>query len=711
MQTTRRWTSAAAIFATIILAIVQQGYGQSPLSTKEPELIAILQGDAPKADKALACKSLAIYGSNECVGELAKLLSDPQLASWARIPLEAIPGKTADEALRKAAETLEGNLLIGVINSIGVRRDAAAVEWLTAQLKQSDAEVAIAAAIALGQIGNDAAAKTLKATLTAENSQLRGGAAEACILCAERLLAGDQEAAAVQLYDAVREADVPRPRKLEATRGAILARKQNGIPLLVELLRGSDVGQMRLALGAAREFEGSEIDKALAAELDRLEPDKAALIVVAMADRPKTVDLSAVMKAAGKGAKPVRLAALAALGRIGTPASLTLLLDAALESDGEIAQTAQTALADLPGEEIDKDLVARLAKAQGNALRVLIELVGQRRIDAIPSLIKALDQSDKTIRAAALTSLGSTVNQKTLPLLIKQVSDSRRAEDLPVALQALKTAATRMPDREACAAELSKDLGRVPPTTADSLLEIISEVGGAKALQTVAAAAKSNNPQLQDSGSRLLGKWSTTDAAPVLLDLAKTAPSDKYHVRAVKGYISLARRFATMPEPQRLEICQNALDVARYPADKKLVLDVLNLYPTVESLKLAVKAGQIAELKADAVQTALSIASKAKEDTDQIREIISKLDLDKVELEIVKAEYGSGTTQADVTEKVKELAKDVRFVSLPGPFNTVFGGDPAPGAVKQLKVQYRLNGKDAEATFRENGLIILPLPK
>jgi hypothetical protein len=118
----------------VVLGAGQVSFGQITPS-KESDLLAILKGDAPAAEKAMACKKLALYGSSESVGELAKLLSDPQLASWARIALEAIPGTTADEALRTAANSLTGNLQIGVINSIGVRRDSAAVAWLTKQLQ------------------------------------------------------------------------------------------------------------------------------------------------------------------------------------------------------------------------------------------------------------------------------------------------------------------------------------------------------------------------------------------------------------------------------------------------------------------------------------------------------------------------------------------------------------------------------------------------
>ena len=56
--------------------------------TAEPALIAILtNNDAPRADKAMACKRLTVYGSPAAVPELAKLLSDAELASWTRIAL------------------------------------------------------------------------------------------------------------------------------------------------------------------------------------------------------------------------------------------------------------------------------------------------------------------------------------------------------------------------------------------------------------------------------------------------------------------------------------------------------------------------------------------------------------------------------------------------------------------------------------------------
>src|ERR1022692_3732363 len=135
--------------------------GQDSPAEKQRALIHVLESKAPPAEKAVACKQLAIYGTKDAVPALAPLLSDPHLASWARIALEAIPGPAPEAALRSAMGKLQGNLLVGVINSIAVRRDSQAVSGLVKKLKAEDAEVASAAAVALGRIGGDKAAKAL----------------------------------------------------------------------------------------------------------------------------------------------------------------------------------------------------------------------------------------------------------------------------------------------------------------------------------------------------------------------------------------------------------------------------------------------------------------------------------------------------------------------------------------------------------------------
>ncbi|MEO2035329.1 MAG: HEAT repeat domain-containing protein [Planctomycetaceae bacterium] len=575
---------------------------------KENELLAVLRSDAPGAEKAIACKNLAIHGSDAAVPELANLLPDPQLSSWARIALESIPGPAADEALRTAADSLEGRLLIGMINSIGVRRDAHAVDSLAEKLQDANADAASAAAVALGHIGNPAATELLRTTLATAHEDIRSAVAEGCVLCAERLLSEGDAVAAIEIYDEVRRADVPMQRIIEATRGAILARNQDGIPLLLELLQSPEKKMFQLALGTAREFPGNDVDKELAAETARATPDRAALIIQAMADRPDTLVLSAVLSSAQEGPKVVRLSAIDALERVGNDSCLSPLLEIAAGNDADLSRAAKDTIAVLPGNDVDAQIVRILEQAGPNSDTLMLELVGRRRIDAVPHVLKALEHSDQKVRHAALVALGQIVTLTHLPVLVSQVVDSRDAGDVVVAQAALRAASVRMPDRDACVTELANALPRSSSATKTTLLEILSDVGGSKALQTLAIAANSSDPQQQDTGSRLLGKWNNLEAAPVLLNLAKSASANKYKVRGLRGYLGLARKFSR--GKQRADMCQIAIDAAIRREEQTLALEVLALRPDVEGLKVAIKAQELPGLKDAAAEAAQSIAEE-----------------------------------------------------------------------------------------------------
>ena len=94
------------------------------------------------------------------------------------------------------------------------------------------------------------------------------------------------------------------------------------------------------------------------------------------------------------------------------------------------------------------------------------------------------------------------------------------------------------------------------------------------------------------------------------------------------------------------------------------------------------------------------------------RALIATVGLTPMKIEIVEQEYGAGGSQKDVTAILQPLAHDLPLIVLRSDnYNASFGGDPAPNVPKQLKVQYRINDKAAEASFAENSVIMLPLPK
>jgi HEAT repeat protein len=185
-------------------------------------LVRILtDASSPEFQKAKVCQRIGELGAREAVPALASLLSNEHLSTYARYGLEPIADPSADDALRAALTKLRGNLLIGVINSIGKRRDGEASPVLAKMLHGADADVARAAASALGHIGGVSSMQLLQAALAKTEGMTRMAVADAALVCAERLLAGGNRDQALALYASLSAADIPKPARLAAMSGII----------------------------------------------------------------------------------------------------------------------------------------------------------------------------------------------------------------------------------------------------------------------------------------------------------------------------------------------------------------------------------------------------------------------------------------------------------------------------------------------------------
>ena len=433
MHRTRHLTRCATWLSVLAIAAQALYAAKTPVdsATQEQKDIAILKSDAKPADKAVACKRLAVYGSGKAIPVLAPLLQDPQLASWARIALEAIPDPAADDALRSAVGKLQGRLLVGTINSIAVRRDAKAVPLLAQRLDDGDAAVASAAAVALGCIGGKGAVDALTPHLAKAPPGVRPAVAEGCIRAAESLLAASAYAEAMALYDAVRAAPVSKQKKIEATRGAILSRRAKGISLLAEQLASKDKDMFGLGLRTARELAFPDVAEVLLAELERSTPRRKAYLLIAMADRGDKAALPAAMKAAESDDLRLRTDAVRVLGLLADPGAARTLLAAALHDDATLAKEARTALARIIHPAIDKAIVDMLGDAQAAKRLLAVELVGKRQIaDAVPLLMKVAGDTDEKVRVAALKTLGNVADEKQLPAVLDTLLASKSSREL-----------------------------------------------------------------------------------------------------------------------------------------------------------------------------------------------------------------------------------------------------------------------------------------
>jgi HEAT repeat protein len=169
----------------------------------EAEALAVLTSDAGIHEKARACQQLAVVGGPAAVPALAALLNQEHLADYARSGLEVIKDPAAGAALRKALSTLNGRFLAGAVNSLGVRREVAAVRDLQKLALDPKRGVAAEALASLGMIGTADAAKTLEKVLTDGPADLRTPAAHAAFTAAAQLAKDGNGAAGRRLLERV----------------------------------------------------------------------------------------------------------------------------------------------------------------------------------------------------------------------------------------------------------------------------------------------------------------------------------------------------------------------------------------------------------------------------------------------------------------------------------------------------------------------------
>jgi len=216
------WGQDRNLLKAIDDAVVASHGNDAARKGLETKLAAVLKTDASRAAKDYVCRKLSLIASADSVPALAALLTDKELSHMSRYALERMPCAEAVKAMRDALPKASGRVKVGVINSLGVRRDAESVSALVALLGNSDQEVAAAAAAALGAVGNADAAKALGDFQKKAPEPLVPAAADAYLACAEQLLADGKKDEARKIYMALSTSKLKHV-KLAAMRGMLAA--------------------------------------------------------------------------------------------------------------------------------------------------------------------------------------------------------------------------------------------------------------------------------------------------------------------------------------------------------------------------------------------------------------------------------------------------------------------------------------------------------
>ncbi len=600
-----------------------------PTADELETLHNVLISNAGLHAKGLACRRLAVVGNHKSIPILAGLLADEKLAHFARTGLEAIVDPAVDTAFRSALGELKEAQFIGVVNSIGNRRDTNAVEPLIANLEAASENGKAAIMSALGRIASPEAAAHLHKLLDNTRNAPPVYLCDACLQCADAMMKENRSQEAIVFYDAVRISSTSPIIRSAATLSAMQARGATDLQLFEQQLGSHDDNYFAIALQASRHIAGSEVAEMILAELRRATPERQALLIPALADRGFRPALPVIMNILKSKSAAARKASILALELLGDVTVLEPLLAAADSDDQDLANAAMNSLTTLGGEEVDAVIIEKLNATDPSQMQILLRLVGSRRIiSAIPILWMASKSSNAEIRRAALQSLGKTVKDDDLNRLISRVLETP-SEDRGIAVKALTSACRRASDPDGHVARIADQFSSASLELQTQMYDILSSIGGSAALRHTILGATDERDVIQDSATRVLGEWPTADVAPELLKLATILKSSKYRIRAIRGYIRVIRQFG-LPADQRLEMARKAMGVATRNQEKVLVLHALLRFRNVESMNMAIEYLDTPGLEPTAAQVAIYIS-------DQIGDIA---EIRRVMQVIVEADVG-----------------------------------------------------------------------
>ncbi len=580
---------------------------------KTEMLVTILGSNTGLFEKARACQQLGEVGTEDAIPALAQLLSDEHLSAYARSGLEGIGGPKAAQALRTAAGRLQGKLLAGVVNSLGVLRDQQAVELLARQAQEPGSGVANESLSALGKISDPPAMTVLKKVITQGPDSLRPAAAAGCLLAAQQQLKQGNEIEARKLYDAVTRAQVPASFRLGAIRGAILARGSGRVAFLIQQLHSTDPVARQAALITIREIPDEPLALALNKEVRRAKPDLEAQLLAALVDCHNQESFTILQTKASSGPPQTRLTALKVLNRIGNAAEAGFLLNTvSANRSPEETSLALASLERLQEPAVDNLILNALSTASDAEEQVkLIRLLDTRgATNANAELVRFASAPDVRVSVAALEALKPRAGATELPTLIALTKtcqdDSRRT----AAEGALSGACSAVGN--AGSETVLKELNQTTnPAEKNSWVRVLTSLGYAPALPSIERTLTDADEGVVANSIEQLGQWPDPAPMEALFGMAENNQSPQRRQTALASIIHLARAAAEehqRPDEVTVAWLARAGKDSTSVAERRLIISGLGHLSHPQSFQLLAKYLQEPDLKAEAAVAILQIA-------------------------------------------------------------------------------------------------------
>lgn len=587
--------------------IVAAGRDAAALARVEARLAAVLADPATTlAGKQEACRLLWPIGTERSVPALARLLAADETADMARYALERNTTPAAARALRVAAAGATGRRLVGIINTIGERRDAAAVPLLRGLVRSRFPEVHDAAVAALGKIGTPAAVAVLRSRPIA-NPEV----AQAMLQAAERLAAAGDRRGALAVFR-----QLVGPPHAVTTRGAALHRLAGleGPAAVGAALAAARSGDAYLAPVAARiagSLAGPAATRACVQVLPALPEAVRTVMLLALADRREPAALPYALQAIRSESEALRLAGIRTAAAIGGARAVPALAEVAGGTRQPDRGVAREALAGMGGRPVEDAIIAAGRTGTPEVRAAMMAVLAERPSPAATgALVQASGGEPASVAAEATRSLGRVGGSAQLPGLFRLLVGGSSEQVREAAQSAFIAAAQRLGERDSAVGQATAAMAAAPADTKTALISVMAELGGDAALRELEAATRSGDEDVKHAAVvALADTWADARPMGTLLGIAREDPSRSLRVQALRGYLRLLAQADRSAAEEKVGKVREALAAAVRPEEKRQALGILRECRTESSIELAASLMDDPALLEEAASTVLYLAA------------------------------------------------------------------------------------------------------
>jgi HEAT repeat protein len=361
----------------------------------------------------------------------------------------------------------------------------------------------------------------------------------------------------------------------------------------------------------------------------------------ALADRGDLAARSAVLDLlASSPDASVRAAAIGALGRLGEPQDLPLLVKSLADGSKLERVAARQSLSQISGETINGALAAALQSASPKAKGALIEVLATRRAsDQLPAFVAATVDDNPYTRRAAMAALAQIGRPEQIAQMLPGVLKAQKGSERDEAEKSVALVCERIENEDQRGTTLIEALNTVDAAQRDQLLSLLGRVGGTKLMNFVAEIATGQDSSRRQLAIDALSKWPDASVADKLFEIATRATDPVQRNEAFRGFVRVSATRDHRSDKERLDRLKQALQVAKTPEEISLVINrVRNAYD-VDSLRFVLPYVDQPQFSQVACETIVEIAHHRevrdpnKAEVDKMLDQVIKISKDAVVVE------------------------------------------------------------------------------